>query len=119
MKKVKGRGSAWGQNKSKVALTVTLAVLFFAAFTASVASAECIEIGTGTGTECNVPFYGYYDYGWSKIIYTQSELNNPSVISKIAFHVSNNPSSYTVYNQSICLAHFKQSSLTSNFLSSS
>ena len=94
-----------GQNKSKMVLTATLALLFFATFTASVASAECIEIGTGTGTERYVPFNGYYGYGWSKIIYTQSELNNPCVINKIAFHVSNNPSSYTVDNQKIYMAH--------------
>ena len=85
-------------------LTLILVISFFIAFTA-VASAECIEIGTGTGTERYVPFNGYYDYGWSKIIYTQPEINNPCVINKIAFNVSNTPSSYTVDNQKIYMAH--------------
>jgi parallel beta-helix repeat protein len=98
----------------KIVLTITLTVLLLTAFTASVASAECIEIGTGTGTERYVPFNGYYDYGWSKIIYTQSELNNPCVINKIAFNVSNTPSSYTVDNQKIYMAHTTESQFSSN-----
>jgi parallel beta-helix repeat protein len=118
MKKVKlkrkGEGKRMGQNKFMMVLTAALAFLFVIAFTASVASAECIEIGTGTGTEWYVPFYGYYNYGWSKIIYTQPEINNPCVINKVAFNVSNTPSSYTVDNQKIYMAHTTESQFSSN-----
>ena len=63
------------------------------------------EIGTGTGDEKYVPFYGFYDYGWSKIIYTQSEIGEAITIDKIAFDVSNDPSSYTTDDQRIYMAH--------------
>ena len=63
------------------------------------------EIGTGTSEGWRVPFYGSYDYGWSKIIYTQSEIGEAITINKIAFDVSNTPSSYTTNDQRIYMAH--------------
>jgi len=37
------------------------------------AFADSYTIGTGTLTENYIPFYGLYDYGWSKTIYTATE----------------------------------------------
>jgi len=42
-----------------------------------VGNAAYIELGNPTSTsyESYVPFYGYYDYSWSAVIYLQSELS--------------------------------------------
>ena len=71
--------------------------------------ARIIEIGTGTSTEYYVPFRGNYDFGWSKVIYTQSEIGEVINITKIAFNVSSEPSSYTVDNQRIYMSHTSDS----------
>ena len=71
-----------------------------------VAGAAVIEIGTGTNDESDVPFNGYYNWGWSKVIYTQSEINEATKITQIAFNVSNAaPYSYPVIDQRIYMAH--------------
>ena len=67
---------------------------------------DFIEIGDGTETEYYVPFNGNYDYGWSKIIYTKSEIGAPITITKIAFNVSKPAGySYAVNDQSIYIGH--------------
>ena len=93
--------------KYRLGLVTALAVFVLAAFTITAVAGETyIEIGTGTSTESYVPFYGYYDYGWSKIIYTQSEIGKAITINKIAFHVSKSaPYSYTVNDQRIYMNH--------------
>jgi len=63
-------------------------------------------IGTGTSESALVPAYGYYDYSWSQMIYTQAELNTAGTIKSISFYVDNSsPSSYTMNNQKIFLGH--------------
>jgi subtilase family serine protease len=67
---------------------------------------DFIEIGDGTETEYYVPFHGNWDYGWSKIIYTKSEIGAPITITKIAFNVSKPAGySYAVNDQSIYMGH--------------
>lgn len=63
-------------------------------------------VGTGTSESSLVPAYGYYDYSWSQMIYTQSEINTTGTIKSVSFYVDNSsPSSYTMNNQKIFLGH--------------
>jgi hypothetical protein len=65
-----------------------------------------VEIGDGTATQYTVPFHGNYDYGWSKIIYTKSEIGAQITIDKIAFDVDKSAGySYPVDDQRIYMAH--------------
>ena len=72
---------------------------------------DFIEIGDGTETEYYVPFHGNWDYGWSKIIYTKSEICAPITITKIAFNVSKPAGySYAVNDQRIYMGHITNAS---------
>ncbi len=67
------------------------------------------KIGTGTSTEYYVPMYGNANYNWSKILYTNAELQTSGMttattIKKIAFYVSN-VSSYQTLNQKIYMGY--------------
>lgn len=53
----------------KSTLLVLLMVLI------GILAADVYTIGDGTSTQNYVPFYGLYDYGWSKVIYTAAELS--------------------------------------------
>jgi len=75
---------------------------------ATLLCADDYVIGTGTSTENYVPFYGYNNYGWSKFIYTNAELQAagaPSgtiTITKIAFQLSGGTwNNYVTDNQQI------------------
>ncbi len=62
------------------------------------------KIGTGTSTQNYVPLYGYNNYGWSKTIYTSSELaaagmSGTVTINKIAFQLGNVIQNYVTDNQ--------------------
>ncbi|MGC9361356.1 MAG: hypothetical protein ACP5F3_00340, partial [Candidatus Syntrophosphaera sp.] len=63
--------------------------------------ADTYVIGDGTGTQNYIPAYGFYDFGWSKMIYTAAELNSagltgPATISGIGFEQGNTVT-YTYY----------------------
>jgi hypothetical protein len=63
-------------------------------------------VGTGTSESSLVPAYGYYDYSWSEMIYTQAEINTAGTIKSVSFYVDDSsPSSYTMNNQKIFLGH--------------
>ncbi len=63
-------------------------------------------VGTGTSESSLVPAYGYFDYSWSEMIYTQAEINTAGTIKSVSFYVDNSsPSSYTMNNQKIFLGH--------------
>ncbi len=67
-------------------------------------------IGTGTGTQNYVPFYGFYDYSWSKTIYTKTEINAAGLttagnIDAIAFYVGNTPVNYEMLDQRVYIRH--------------
>ncbi len=50
-----------------------------------------VIVGTGTNTQTYAPFYKWYDYSWSRMLYLASELNPTSgwgMITKLAWHVS-------------------------------
>lgn len=83
---------------------LTLLLITLALFT--LAFADIYTIGTGTSTSGLCPFYGYYDYSWSKAIWTAAELTTAGVpantpITGIGFYVGNTPSNYTMLDQRI------------------
>ena len=51
-----------------------------------------------------VPSYGYYDYSWSGLIYTATEVGAPITINELQFDVKNSVS-LTMTNQKIYMAH--------------
>jgi len=63
-------------------------------------------IGSGSSTEYYVPFNGYYNYGWSKFLFTNTEMANAgftgtTTIKRIAFQVGNDVSNYLIEGQHI------------------
>jgi hypothetical protein len=89
----------------KRSLTIVL-LLLLAAF----AFADVFTIGTGTSATSTNPFYGLYDYSWSKIIYTQAEintagLNNAASIIGVGFYVGNTPANYQMLDQRVFARH--------------
>jgi len=75
----------------------------------SVFASEYI-IGTGTSTQYYVPFYGLYDYSWSKTIYTKAEINEAGLtsagnIDAISYYVGNTPSNYLMEDQRVYIRH--------------
>jgi hypothetical protein len=65
-----------------------------------------VSIGGGTSLSFEVPVYHYYEYGWSQMIYTQSEINTVGYIQKIRFQTdADSPLSYVAENQKIYMGH--------------
>ena len=77
------------------------------------AHASYVEIGTGTGNTSKVPFSGFYDYGWSRTIYLQSEILTSIDISGVSFNVWNTPSNYTIENITIYMKHTSETVFSS------
>ncbi len=71
-----------------------------------------VTIGSGTGTNTNVPTNSGQKYSLSQQIYTNNEMGNAGTITKIAFQVSNSKS--TTRNLEVYLAHTSKSSFDSN-----
>ena len=51
-----------------------------------------VEIGTGTYSNSNAPFHGFYNYSYSQMLYLGSEIGTSGTINSISFNVSNNSS---------------------------
>ena len=66
-------------------------------------------IGTGTSTQYYIPAYGYYNYGWSAVIYKKNEINLSGKIDSIAFYVDNSPSNYTMTTQKVYMKNIPES----------
>ena len=65
-----------------------------------------VSIGGGEVSDYNVPSNHYYKYGWTDMIYLQSEINTVGNITKIRFQVDPaTPISYTATNQKIYMGH--------------
>ena len=65
-----------------------------------------ISIGGGELSDYNVPANHYYKYGWTDMIYLQSEINTVGNITKIRFQVDpTTPIPYTATNQKIYMGH--------------
>ncbi len=74
--------------------------------------AESVQVGTGTTTQNLIPFYYNYDYGWSAMIFTASELNIDGNIDTVSFYVTTTMSNYTHNGQKLYLGHTTASSFT-------
>lgn len=73
-----------------------------------------IQIGTGTSYASPIyPAYGYFDFGFSNIIYKASEIGRSGQITKIAVNVTNSPVNYTMTGQKIYMRHTTASSYSS------
>lgn len=60
-----------------------------------------VVIGTSTSTTTStIPAYGFYDYGWSAMIYSAAEIGGPCTITGLQFQMSN-AVNYTLYNQTV------------------
>lgn len=81
---------------------------------ASISYSDYIEIGTGTYHTANIPFYGYRDYGWSRVIYLQSEIGAAIDITKISYCLSNTVENYETNNQKIYMKHTTDTIFFSN-----
>lgn len=89
----------------KKSLLFTL-LLLLAAF----ACATSYTIGTGTSSTSYSPFYGFYDYGWNKIIYTAAEINTagltgPANLYGFGFYAYNTPANHILLDQKVYLRH--------------
>lgn len=72
----------------------------------STAGSTIVSIGNGEGVVYNAPANHYYNYGWSEIIYLQSEINTAGNITKIRFQVDpTTPATYVATNQKVYMAH--------------
>ena len=73
-----------------------------------------VSIGGGEVSDYNVPANHYYKYGWTDMIYLQSEINTTGNITKIRFQVDPTTSiPYTATNQKIYMGHTTSSTLPS------
>lgn len=59
--------------------------LFFFIFIANIASAEDIQLGTGTSLEYKLPVNMYYNYSMTQQIYTAAEIGREGYITSISF----------------------------------
>ena len=64
-----------------------------------------VSIGGGEVSDYNVPVNHYYKYGWTDMIYLQSEINTVGSITKIRFQVDPVSIPYTATNQKIYMGH--------------
>ena len=60
-----------------------------------------VEIGSGETTTNYIPFYGFYDYGWSNYILTSGQIGNAIDINELQFNVGNTPENYAMENQQV------------------
>ncbi len=56
-------------------------------------------LGTGTTSNSYIPFYGYYNFGWSAVIYKKSEIGEAGIIDTVKFEISSGTVGYIMYNQ--------------------
>jgi hypothetical protein len=89
--------------KKLLLLCITFALMSFA-------FADTFIIGTGTSASGLYPIYGYYDYSWSKQIYTAAEINAAGLneaedITGLGLYVGNTPANFVMANQNIYMRH--------------
>ena len=68
-----------------------------------------IQIGSGTSSTSNVPFYGLYDYSWFAGIWLQSELGATKQLTGIEFEVKSYTTPYYYNNLEIWMHHVTES----------
>jgi hypothetical protein len=72
--------------------------------------ATAFTIGAGTYSTYNTPINAFYDYSWSRSIYTRAEinaagLNSAQNIVSLAIQVNETPSNFLMENQFIYMRH--------------
>lgn len=64
-----------------------------------------VTVGNGTESTSYIPYYGFYNYGWSAALYKQSEIGGSGNIDTIHFQINTaNTIGYTVNNQKVYMA---------------
>ena len=74
----------------------------------------CAEESTGGFNIGYMPFYGYYNYGYSQSIYPSEILQYMDTIRGISYKINSVPSSYTTRPVSVYLGHTNRTSLDTN-----
>ncbi|MFA7214215.1 MAG: choice-of-anchor D domain-containing protein, partial [Candidatus Cloacimonadaceae bacterium] len=84
-------------------------ILFLLLMLIGIVAADTFTIGDGTSTQNYIPVYGFYNYGWSKTIYTAAELSasgfTPGEIAGLGYEVGNTVSNYVYENQQVYMRH--------------
>ncbi|MDY0128390.1 MAG: hypothetical protein RBR69_09695 [Candidatus Cloacimonadaceae bacterium] len=84
-------------------------ILFLLLMLIGVVAADTFTIGDGTSTQNYIPNYGWYDYSWSKTIYTEAEMSTAGFtageMTGIGYYVGTTPSNYTLANQRVYIRH--------------
>lgn len=98
---------------------VVIAFLMLCAIV-SLSAADYI-IGTSTSNQNYVPLYGYNDYGWSKFLFSASEMQAAGFtttqdITRISFYVHNALEDYITEDQRVYMRYFYDSSYSSTSL---
>jgi hypothetical protein len=106
------------KNFRKLMILAITAVMCLSAFTI-VGNAAFIELGNAASTsyESYVPFYGFYDYGWSAVIYLQSELGGAKALNGLTYDVYDSwtGAPYTIYDQKIWMKHTTDTNWVGNY----
>lgn len=77
--------------------------------------ADFVEVGGGTSRTSYVPVYGFYDYNWSRVIYTAEELTNQAfTINGLQYQYYNSPNGYEMLNQSVYIGYTNLETFSSN-----
>ncbi len=96
----------------QIKLPAIISILLF--LNSSLFSQQIISIGTGSSTNTNLPFNGYYNNSWSASIYKESEMMGiVGEIESISFHVSNALTDYSMFNQKIYMTSISDSTFSS------
>ncbi|MDD5694683.1 MAG: hypothetical protein PHD61_05210, partial [Bacteroidales bacterium] len=66
---------------------LTMITMFSLFFGFQIGAQMVVDVGIYSGTVSYIPFYGYYNYGYSKCIYKATDFgdNMPKLITKIGY----------------------------------
>lgn len=81
---------------------------------AAAASADTIQIGTGTDNTPYVPTYGWYNFSWSDALCLKEEIGDTCVITGLSYYVTNEPYEYAMPDQRIYLLETARTSFDSD-----
>ena len=74
---------------SKIRASLILLVILFTINFKSLAIDVTIGTSTSNGSTNVIPAYGYYDYGWSAMLYSHNEIGSAGTITSLQFQQSN------------------------------
>lgn len=104
----------------KLLLLILTTIMMMMAVTSL--SADPYTIGTGTSTEYYIPSYPYYDYNWSRVIYTKAEINaagwtEADTLTGFAFDISSmSTDPYENLYQKIYVRHTSATAMVSDYV---